>query len=182
MGLIYTSILTPKQFNIMSKQIVVSSYASDLFDRNCLKNRIKEAKALIKKNIKKTGIQPTGIVSTGISGNTFASILAYELDLDLVIVRKAGESSHASKRVEGLCIGDNVENRLIIVDDFIDTGDTIKRIILEVNKADNAWHDTKQEYLIPSVQFLYGILYGAIGDNNITTADNISVTLYGLCG
>jgi len=168
----------PKLFFMNKKHIVASAYTEELFDKQKFKKMIQDAKKFIQEKTKETGVVPTGLISTGISGNTFATVLAYELDLDVVIVRKAGESSHANKTVEGLSVGRGVVNRLIIVDDFICSGDTIKRIISTVNKLpDNYGYDlSRNEYVKPNVEFLYGILYRSY--RRYTVIDDVD--LYGI--
>lgn len=159
------------------KHIVASAYTEKLFDKRKFRKMIQDAKAFIQNKIAETGIVPTGLISTGISGNTFSTVLAYELDLDVVIVRKAGESSHANKCVEGLSVGEGVINRLIIVDDFICSGDTIKRIVSAINKLpDNYGYDASRQMSVkPDVEFLYGILYRSVCDDK-----RENITLYGI--
>jgi adenine/guanine phosphoribosyltransferase-like PRPP-binding protein len=60
----------------------------------------------------------------GISGAIIAPPLALKMGKELIAVRKASDKCHSSYRVEGY---DDVNN-YIIVDDFIDTGATVRRI------------------------------------------------------
>jgi adenine/guanine phosphoribosyltransferase-like PRPP-binding protein len=70
------------------------------------------------------------IAFTGLSGSIIAGPLATELECYLYAVRKIGESKHSSLGVEGLA-SDNALPYLI-VDDFVNTGETIRRIALKV--------------------------------------------------
>ncbi len=60
----------------------------------------------------------------GLSGAIIAPTLALKLGKELVAVRKASDKRHSYHAVEGY---DDVNN-YIIVDDFIDTGATVRRI------------------------------------------------------
>ena len=68
------------------------------------------------------------IAFSGTSGAAYAYPLALKLNLSLICVRKSINGNHYNKYVEG-CY--NAE-RYIIVDDFIDTGATIRRILKKV--------------------------------------------------
>ncbi len=60
----------------------------------------------------------------GNSGLLIGSVLASKWDKDLIIVRKDEESSHSDEQVEGW----GYEQKILIVDDFIETGSTIGAI------------------------------------------------------
>jgi len=64
------------------------------------------------------------IAFTGCSGAAFAYPLSYKLKIPLICVRKK-DSSHCTRPLEGY-IG---AKSYVIVDDFISSGDTIKKII-----------------------------------------------------
>ena len=70
---------------------------------------------------------------TGSSGCCIAFVLAYETGIPLLYVRKPGEKSHGS------ALECNVKEtpikKYLIVDDFIDTGDTIRKMVKRINRA-----------------------------------------------
>jgi phosphoribosylpyrophosphate synthetase len=67
------------------------------------------------------------IVFTGNSGAALAYTLAYKLGLPLLCVRKQ-DNSHYLRR-SNLLEGNVSTSRYIIVDDFIDTGTTVKHVV-----------------------------------------------------
>jgi adenine/guanine phosphoribosyltransferase-like PRPP-binding protein len=73
------------------------------------------------------------IACQGTSGCWFASILAYHMHKHLVLVRKDNLDNHATVLVEAATIGN-----YLIVDDLVETGNTINRIRTEINKVDKA--------------------------------------------
>lgn len=74
------------------------------------------------------------IAFTGLSGALLASAVALRMKKLLYCVRKYGENRHSTHEVEGP-IG---ILRYIIIDDFIQTGATIRRIISQVRQhSDN---------------------------------------------
>lgn len=74
-----------------------------------------------------------GIVCTGLSGILIGVPAAEKTERQFAIVRKKGETSHACNEVEGYKLAEYV-----IVDDFIDSGDTIRRIIDAMNKRNES--------------------------------------------
>jgi len=74
------------------------------------------------------------IAFTGSSGAALAYPLSYLMKLPLIHVRK-GTSHYSGGKIEGTISS----KRYIIIDDFIETGGTIKRIIKAINsELDNA--------------------------------------------
>lgn len=65
------------------------------------------------------------IAFTGLSGSVVAGAVALTMDKYLYCVRKSEENRHSEYQVEGPSTG----LRYIIIDDFICTGSTVKRII-----------------------------------------------------
>jgi hypoxanthine phosphoribosyltransferase len=63
-------------------------------------------------------------VAQGASGMLVAPILAFAMEKNCVAVRKPGENEHTEQLLEGF-----VGRRYVIVDDFIETGRTIQRIV-----------------------------------------------------
>lgn len=102
-----------------------AEYLKSVFDVR-LRNR---TVAAIVKLLKDKKIKYDAIVVTGVSGITMGSMVAFHLKKRLVIVRKniGGEATHSCIKVEHTERGKLV--RYIIIDDLIDSGDTVKRII-----------------------------------------------------
>ena len=70
------------------------------------------------------------IAFTGTSGSALAYILGYSLNIPLICVRKTTEKAHYRGNVEGYLDA----KRILIIDDFIETGDTITNILDQLNK------------------------------------------------
>jgi orotate phosphoribosyltransferase len=77
------------------------------------------------KLIKKEGIRFSTIVYRGHSGAIVAPAVAVQMRKNLALVRKPKESSHSHRKVEGY-LAEGM--KYIIIDDFIDSGKTIKTI------------------------------------------------------
>lgn len=78
--------------------------------------------------IRKRKLIKLPIVVTGISGMSIGFPVAHKLGMKLAVVRKGRERSHASNCIEGY----QPNKEYIILDDFIDTGATIRRIHKEI--------------------------------------------------
>jgi len=70
-----------------------------------------------------------GIVCTGLSGILVGVALANKTKRPFAIVRKPGDNTHSSFTVEGYLF-----DQYVIVDDFIEYGGTIRRILREMYK------------------------------------------------
>ena len=72
------------------------------------------------------------VAFSGSSGCCIAFVLAYETNIPLLYVRKPRERSHGS------LLECNVKNtpikKYLIVDDFIDTGDTVRDMVNRINR------------------------------------------------
>lgn len=68
--------------------------------------------------------QNVGIVCTGLSGILVGVALADHTKREFAIVRKPNEETHSSYSVEGYIL-----DEYVIVDDFMDGGETVKRIL-----------------------------------------------------
>lgn len=73
------------------------------------------------------------IAFTGLSGAVLASAVALRLNKLMYCVRKPGENRHSDYEVEGP-LG---SLRYVIIDDLIQTGGTIRRIIAQVRHHSN---------------------------------------------
>lgn len=82
------------------------------------------------KMIRVRGLVFDAIACRGVSGMLIAPIVAMRLNKTLIVVRK-GEPTHSTYAVEG----DHGAQRYIILDDFIDSGDTIREIGASVHNA-----------------------------------------------
>lgn len=89
-----------------------------------LKLEVQSAARALKK------IEFDAIAFTGLSGAVLASAVALKLNKLLYCVRKQGENRHSDYDVEGP-LG---ALRYIIIDDLIQTGGTLRRIIKQVRK------------------------------------------------
>jgi hypoxanthine phosphoribosyltransferase len=101
------------------EQTVVSSYLESAFDdqRRMVRH--------IAKTIKGSKLKFDTIAFRGMSGCLVAPTLAYVLNKYMIMIRKDNEKSHSSFKVEG-----NVNaRRVLIVDDFVSTGETVQIII-----------------------------------------------------
>jgi orotate phosphoribosyltransferase-like protein len=88
--------------------------------------------------------QIDAIAFTGSSGAAIAFTLGIKHNIPLIYVRKPGEESHGGQ-VE--CNADTVIKSYLIVDDFIDSGNTIIRIATGVNEIAK-WHRVKPPVLL----------------------------------
>lgn len=70
------------------------------------------------------------IAFRGMSGAIVAPSVAMRLSKEVIMVRKPGESAHSSYNVEG----NREARRVLIVDDFVNSGNTV-RIIAEAVKT-----------------------------------------------
>jgi adenine/guanine phosphoribosyltransferase-like PRPP-binding protein len=72
---------------------------------------------------------------TGVSGIVLGTLLSQKFERHLVVVRKQREAKHSGYIVEGLQAINGVGNlKYVIVDDFISTGTTIKRMRYELSR------------------------------------------------
>lgn len=81
---------------------------------------------------KEYGDVADGIVGCGVSGTVPASIISYMMNKKLCIVRKVGESTHSPFNREG-----DLPNRYVIIDDLVDSGETITRILAAMSEPKN---------------------------------------------
>ena len=79
------------------------------------------------------------IAFCGMSGAAIAFILAYELELPLLCVRKKGESSHFSSLNVNKVLEGNVDTKkYLIVDDFISSGATVRYIMESIHQENSS--------------------------------------------
>lgn len=139
-----------------------SPYLESAFNVKSFRITINTAIKAIKKFEKKTPFE--AIAFSGVSGAAIAFPLSYLLNKPLLCVRKSTEDTHSADLIEGC---DNAP-RYIIVDDFIASGETIRRIKKEIknrtkgelvgiylfamNKSDNTWGFKKLVFSVPPVR------------------------------
>lgn len=107
---------------------IVTSYHDVAFEHAQRAKIVQKVEKIVATYPKKVGI-----VCTGLSGILIGVTVASEMKRAFAIVRKAGEKSHADYEVEGYKM-----DEYIVVDDFLVTGDTIKRIIRKMNERNDS--------------------------------------------
>lgn len=119
-----------------------SKYLKTVFDNESF---VKKVNSLGKEIVSlKRKIPFDAIAFSGTSGSAMAFPISYSLKIPLICVRKGGKknNSHFSDSFHGNipCVEGFLEaNKYIIIDDFIESGNTIKRIKKEVNKFYKYW-------------------------------------------
>ncbi len=70
-----------------------------------------------------------GLVGTGMSGSLVIPVLAQYMEIDYVILRRENDSSHSDSKWNG-----KMGDRLVIVDDFVESGRTLERLLRAISK------------------------------------------------
>ena len=104
-----------------------SSYLGVVYDPRLFKSTVTKVVAAVKAMRKKTPID--AIAFRGSSGAALAFIVGHKLGLSLLHVRK--ESSHTCDLVEG----NLAAKKVLIIDDFIATGATINKIVVDLRAS-----------------------------------------------
>src|SRR5271166_4677436 len=87
-------------------------------------NGLKLARA-VGRAVRKHFPEATAVAGTGASGLLILLTAAKAARLPPIVVRKAGETSH----MVGLCVGqEGVGHRVVLVDDCVSTGETLRRV------------------------------------------------------
>lgn len=92
----------------------------------------KERLELIQRIVKRLTSKKESFDAIAVSGYSMAlvgTVVAYSLEKNLILVRKECDKRYSEFRVEGTS-----HQRYIIIDDFMETGETIKRVVKEVNQ------------------------------------------------
>lgn len=91
------------------------------------------------------------IAFSGISGSLMSFTLAHQLDKEIIVVRKptVTEPAHSPLPVEGI---NPLNKRIVIVDDFVSMGKTIRYIVKTIKEED------KRKNTGPSTCQFVGIL------------------------
>lgn len=90
------------------------------------------------------------IAFRGMSGSLFAPVIAQKLGKKLVMVRKDGDGNHSGMLTEGWRMTDKV----VIIDDLISTGETMNRLIADLNRSRRNTLEGKEGVKLVGV-FLY---------------------------
>lgn len=108
------------------KNIRCASHLTPMLDPKRARYTVKQ----VIKMIKARGLKFDAIACRGVSGLLIAPIVAMRLNKTIIVVRK-GEKTHSCYAVEG----DHAAKRYLILDDFIDSGNTIRVTGEEIHKV-----------------------------------------------
>lgn len=104
-----------------------TGYSDTLFNPQ----RLREAAQLALDKVKRVEhelAEPIHIAVTGKSGIAMAFAMSMIGDVNIVTIRKTNETSHGSK-IEGF----GALGKYIVLDDFVDSGQTVRRVVNELN-------------------------------------------------
>ena len=145
---------------------ISTSYLQHVFYHDTFQRTVDKTVTMAER-LKKETLFDT-IVFSGISGSALAFILSHWMNMPLLCVRKLGENSHYHNQTKRVLEG-NVENmrRYLIVDDFISSGDTCRRIVESIR-------DTN-----PRAKCVAMLMYAAYQDSEFKHPDwDYSVRVY----
>lgn len=107
------------------------SHTETIFSPGNFKELVKKTSKAVSKLKRRLKFQC--LAATGNSGLLLAGAISYKLGMPLLIVRKPGDSCHDTLKVNGYRT--NGTCRYLILDDLIASGDTVRRIVKEIDKA-----------------------------------------------
>ena len=109
------------------------------------------------------------IAFSGHSGSAIAYPLSYRMGIPLICVRKSGENSHFVKENPKLLEGHMTTKKYVIVDDFISSGDTVRRMLKTIK--DN----------LPNAECVGMIMFKIRDRDNFTKAQSLfnGIPIYG---
>lgn len=124
-----------------------TTYLRQVYDTDLFQRTMREVLVLVR-NIRHSF---DAIAFRGHSGAAVAYPLSYALNIPLLCVRKPGNTKHYIRETEG-----HVDaGRYLIVDDFVDSGETIRKILqvlpygsckgLLLYKSKFTWRNTAEE-------------------------------------
>lgn len=116
-----------------AKTKIRTDYLHKVYTPKAFNLAVKRTIALVKSLQKQ--FKFTAIAFTGSSGAAVAFPVAYATKLNLIHVRKTGDRSHWNRENDSNVEGVLGARNYIIIDDFISSGNTIRRIICDVNKS-----------------------------------------------
>lgn len=154
----------------MPGKIKANSYEHALFDPRVFRRLVCRIERKLKTIARCAGRPVKAIVGMGVSGVPLAAAVSFLSGIPFVIVRKPGESSHdTTYRAVGYSI--DLRDDYVIIDDFIDSGDTICRIIDEIS-MDKDRH-------FPMAIVLYNVLADGYDTEDLFGA---VVPIHSVCG
>jgi orotate phosphoribosyltransferase len=103
------------------------AYSSTLFNSRKLRDVASKVAQVLDRIQAKHG--SCHVAVTGKSGIAMAFAVSMLTDIQILTVRKDSETSHGSK-FEGC----GTVRRYVVLDDFVDTGDTIRRVVRDVRQ------------------------------------------------
>lgn len=128
----------------MSFKRQVSPYLSDAFTEiNSITEAVREILTDIAPEI-------DTLVGTGVSGALVVPYIGRVLDVHWALVRKPTEGSHSDLLVEG-----TIGKCWVLVDDLIDTGETLKRVEEAIKLDLYGW----DSYCAGAIMYLDGVDY-----------------------
>jgi adenine/guanine phosphoribosyltransferase-like PRPP-binding protein len=107
---------------------IKTDYLNGIYNNKMFVKMITQAAVVIKDFKKKHPFN--AIAFTGTSGAAIAYPLSFLLKVPLICVRKSSKDNHYGSLVEGYTSA----KRYLIVDDFIETGRTIKKITQAIDR------------------------------------------------
>lgn len=128
------------------KSELLTGYLQPIYDRARFRKLIPRAIKLLEKIQKERPFK--AIAFRGSSGAALAYPLSYLLNISLMHVRKK-DGNHFPGAVEGV-----ICDKYIIIDDFIESGKTVKEIVKEINKA-HSWLYSSENQIKPQAIILY---------------------------
>lgn len=102
-----------------------SNYLSEPFNPTARRIAVLQAVEYIKANYPDVD----AIAVRGVSGTTFGTLVAYELNKQLIVVRKRTDNNHGTYHVES----SQSPNTYLVVDDFVSSGATLYTIKYHVD-------------------------------------------------
>jgi adenine/guanine phosphoribosyltransferase-like PRPP-binding protein len=108
-----------------------ADHLKSILSPNTLNKKVDKIIALIKAS----RLNPQKIACRGLSDTIVASIVSSRLGIPLILVRKR-RTKHSVYKVETIYSG---SKSYIIIDDFIDTGNTVYSIIRDIKKECRSW-------------------------------------------
>lgn len=116
-------------------------YLKDVFDaRHRYIDAVTEKVKSLVRCRKKTE-KPDTIAVIGASGLLVGTVVAYKLNMDLLVVRKKDDVCHSSHKVEGMLGG-----RYIVIDDIVESGATVAYVVTQIKQADRNVSNRRERY------------------------------------
>lgn len=111
-------------------ELLAPEYTRQVFDHKSLKALVRQMLPRVRKL--KKALKFNTLAVCGHSGIVIGSIISYRTGIPLLIVRKTGDKCNDSHEINGQIPS---KCKYLIIDDLIDTGRTIRRIIKKIKSA-----------------------------------------------